>query len=66
MGSEPPLELPPRYLHQNKQFIEFLLLNGNSDPTYKSPRTSQPIGGEGVGGQPMRALQSPRELFATP
>ena len=27
--------LPPRYLHQNKQFIEFLLLNGNSDPSYK-------------------------------
>ena len=66
VGSETPLELPPRYLHQNKQFIEFLLLNGNSDPTYKSPRRYQPIGGENVGGQPIRALQSLTEIFATP
>ena len=65
-GCKTPLELPLSYLHQNKQFIEFLLLNGNSDPTYKSPRTSQPMGGEGVGAQPIRAFQSSTELFATP
>ena len=62
---------PHGYLHQNKQFIEFLLLNGewwwqSPAPAASCARSCRPIRVERVGGRPIRGDNFCHEIFATP
>ena len=59
-----PTGPPPGYLHQNKQFIGFLLPNGDFKPTAKLYRLVQPIRSKIVGVEPISDKQFMNKLFS--